>query len=54
MCDECEGLRIQIVDLRARVKALRIMVQDLGGITVEDEDDPYEDEQPLITWEPRE
>jgi hypothetical protein len=54
MCDECEGLRIQIVDLRARVKALRIMVQDLGGMKVEYEDDPYEDEQPIITWEPKE
>lgn len=54
MCDECDELKVQIVELRARVKALRLMVQDMGGVIVQDEEDPYEDEQPLITWEPKE
>ena len=53
MCEECDGLRVQIVDLKARVRALRMMVKDLGGVIVDEDDNPYEDEQPLIVWEPK-
>ena len=47
MCKDCETYQIQIVNLKARVKALELIVQDLGGVRVDD-DDPYEDERPLI------
>ncbi len=47
MCKDCETFHVQIVNLKARVKALELIIQDLGGVAVE-EDDPYEDEQPLV------
>lgn len=54
MCKDCDELRARIVDLEATVRALRLMVQDLGGMPPETADSMYEDEQPLIVWEGRE
>lgn len=51
-CTQCDVLLTRIADLEATVRALRLMVQDLGGLPVKE--DPYEDEAPLVVWEEKE
>jgi hypothetical protein len=42
-------LRRQNAVLRARVQALRLIIQDMSGPAIDlDDDDPYEDEQPMV------
>jgi len=48
-CAECMVLRRQNAVLRARVQALRLIIQDMSGPAIDlDDDDPYEDEQPMV------
>jgi len=47
-CAECMVLRRQNAVLRARVQALRLIIQDMSGPAVDLDDDPYEDEQPMV------
>lgn len=53
MCKDCDAMRIIIVTLKDTIKRQNQMIRDMGG-SVEVEDDPYEDETPLIVWEPKE
>lgn len=53
MCKDCESLRILIITLKDTIKRQEQMIRDLGG-NVKFEEDPYEDEQPMIVWEPKE
>ena len=46
ICKDCEALKAQNAALRARVKALRRIIEDMSGPALELDDDPYEDE----TW----
>ena len=45
-CQRCKVLESHNAALRARVKALRQIIVDMSGPTLELDDDPYEDE----TW----
>lgn len=54
-CQECDRLRAEVAGLRATVKALRIMVADLGGLPPETAENMYEDEsKPDWMWEKEE
>lgn len=50
---ENDALRVRIVELEATVKALRIMLRDLGGLPQDMAENMYEDEAPLVVWEGR-
>lgn len=55
MCRECDILRAQLAELRDTIKRQKQIIRDLGGPVMENnDDDPYEDEAPLVVWEPKE
>jgi hypothetical protein len=50
MCPECEKLREQVEGLKARVRALSLIIRDMSGPAAIELDNPYEDEQPVVRW----
>jgi len=53
-CKDCAALRAENARLRETLERLRRMVHDMGGPHVKVEDSPYDDESPLIVYEPEE
>jgi hypothetical protein len=50
-CPRCKQLEAEVAALRHRIVSLNRIISDMSGpAALELDNDPYEDEQPVVRW----
>ena len=50
-CPRCKALEAEVAALKHRIVSLNRIISDMSGpASLELDNDPYEDEQPVVRW----